>query len=209
MRGWTAIPLALVLASILLLPSVDAGNGIDGDLGKMYSMKVQFIFNGENADLVIWDFGDGTVVEERDPLHEFPAEGVYFVTQTAVNEMDGERNESVAIYRVEIMGYPELTFDSHGGTPVDAIQQTAFNIVAIEPGIPTREGYTFTGWYLDESLTRPMDWESGIRTDLTLHAGWTETVTERCGVDIGTVLAILVVTLAAVSVIAVLVFRRH
>ena len=209
MRGWMTVPFALALASILLLPSVDAGTGIDGDLGKMYSMKVQFIFSGENADLVIWDFGDGTVVEERDPLHEFPAEGVYLVTQTAVNHVDGERNESVAVYRVEIMGYPELTFDSHGGNPVDPIELTAFNVCASEPEPPVREGYAFTGWYLDEDLMRPMDWDSGIKTDLVLHAGWTEEVSGHNGLDTGTIVAILLVTLVAVSVIAVLVFRRR
>ena len=139
MRGWVILPLVLLMSSILL-PSVSASTGYDGDLGCMYSMRVQFIFDGENTDRVVWDFGDGTISEERDPVHEFPSEGVYLVKQTAIKGQGDSMKQSVAVYRVEIMGYPEVRFESNEGSPVRTIHQDAFAIPAMRPSDPLREG---------------------------------------------------------------------
>ena len=45
---------------------------------------------------------------------------------------------------------------------------------ALEPVAPTREGYEFTGWYLDEELKTPYDFESEVKDNITLYAGWEE-----------------------------------
>lgn len=39
---------------------------------------------------------------------------------------------------------------------------------------PTREGYTFNGWYLDEKCTQPLEgYEEGVQPGRTYYAGWT------------------------------------
>lgn len=203
----------MLLTSSILLPSVSASTGYDGDLGCMYSMKVQFIFDGENTDHVIWDFGDGAISEERDPIHEFPSEGVYLVKQTAVKGKGDSMKQSVAVYRVEIMGYPEIRFESNGGNPVKAIQQDAFAIPAVRPSDPVREGWTFTGWYMDKGLTKPMDWNMQVRADMTLYAGW-ENTDDTSGIDSergpnNTMLAlVLVVALSIISLTLMYMHRR-
>jgi len=54
-----------------------------------------------------------------------------------------------------------------------------------EPTSPTREGYTFTGWYKDSSLSELFDFKTTpIDDDITLYAGWslkTFTVKFNCG----------------------------
>ncbi len=45
------------------------------------------------------------------------------------------------------------------------------NIVA-EPEIPTMEGYTFAGWYLDKDLTIPYQFNIRETKDTTLYAKW-------------------------------------
>ena len=65
-----------------------------------------------------------------------------------------------------------VTFDSRGGTDV-ATQHQMYGEHLQLPEPPTREGYTFTGWYKDATCELPWSVESDIiETDLTLYAGW-------------------------------------
>ena len=65
-----------------------------------------------------------------------------------------------------------ITFDSKGGTDVPAQNQMYGEMLEV-PETPTREGYEFTGWYVD--ATCDILWnveERPIETDMTLYAGW-------------------------------------
>ncbi len=42
----------------------------------------------------------------------------------------------------------------------------------IEYIIPVREGYAFSGWYLDEEYTQELDWTENLSTDVILYAKW-------------------------------------
>ncbi len=80
----------------------------------------------------------------------------------------------------------QVTFDSHGGTPV-AAQTLAFgSLVATPVPDPTRTGHAFAGWYADAALTDPWDFSADTvgAADLTLHAKWdtdTYTITTSAG----------------------------
>ena len=65
-----------------------------------------------------------------------------------------------------------ITFDSKGGTDVPAQTQMYGELLEV-PEPPTREGYTFTGWYTDHSCC--ILWnveERTIESEMTLYAGW-------------------------------------
>ena len=65
-----------------------------------------------------------------------------------------------------------ISFDSKGGTDVPAQNQMYGEMLEV-PEPPTREGYEFTGWYVDASCD--ILWnveERPIETDMTLYAGW-------------------------------------
>lgn len=65
-----------------------------------------------------------------------------------------------------------ITFDSKGGTDV-APQNQMYGELLELPEEPTREGYVFTGWYLDSACDeRWQETEDVIECDLTLYAGW-------------------------------------
>ena len=65
-----------------------------------------------------------------------------------------------------------VTFDSRGGTDVPAQSQMYGKLEAL-PQPPTREGYTFTGWYRDPACDLPWYEKSDtVDTDITLYAGW-------------------------------------
>ena len=65
-----------------------------------------------------------------------------------------------------------ISFDSNGGTDVPAHNQMYGEHLEV-PEPPTREGYAFTGWYVDHACFEPWDVENDIiEADMTLYAGW-------------------------------------
>lgn len=70
----------------------------------------------------------------------------------------------------------QVTFDSKGGTAVEA-QTVEKDSTAIEPTEPTREGYTFGGWYSDNECTMSYNFSTPVTENLTLYAKWTSTTT--------------------------------
>ena len=64
-----------------------------------------------------------------------------------------------------------VTFDTNGGSPVEPLTVFEGSLVS-EPTVPTREGYTFTGWYTDEGLTEKYNFNNPVTSNLTLYAGW-------------------------------------
>ncbi|MCD8249597.1 MAG: InlB B-repeat-containing protein [Lachnospiraceae bacterium] len=70
-----------------------------------------------------------------------------------------------------------VTFESNGGSNVEG-QTVKDGKTATEPTAPTRDGYTFAGWYADEALTEAYDFSTAVKSDMTLYAKWTKTSSE-------------------------------
>ena len=120
-----------------------------------------------------------------DELHnETPAEenipkfrGLYRHVKISVKALNWTIAACVAVillvFALELgnLGFT-VTYDSRGGT--DVVSQNYMYGQKLElPEAPTREGYTFTGWYIDYGCDIPWDVESNtIETDITLYAGW-------------------------------------
>ena len=67
-----------------------------------------------------------------------------------------------------------ITFDANGGTDV-APQNQMYGELLEVPTDPTREGYEFSGWYLDPACDELWEEETDIiECDLVLYAGWEE-----------------------------------
>lgn len=79
------------------------------------------------------------------------------------------------MYLYHIYGYPEITFDSNGGSAVEKIVGTSSHYVPERPADPVKEGYGFAGWYTDADCTQLFDWKSEVTKHVTLYAGWSET----------------------------------
>lgn len=171
----TCIVAILTLTAAIPTAEVSADEvEYDQDLGQFYSFTVQFVFSGSQAETISWDFGDGSEAStEWNPRHEFAAIGTYYVTQTLTNSYNGG-STTVSTYKVQIMGFPSISFESNGGSAIESIQQTAYNVTATEPTQPTKDGYVFGGWYKDAELTSAMDWSAGVTRSMTLYASWTE-----------------------------------
>ena len=65
-----------------------------------------------------------------------------------------------------------VAFNTDGGTPVPPAQEVEYGLTATEPTpAPEKEGYAFTGWYLDEA-EEPFSFDTTITSDITLTAKW-------------------------------------
>ena len=70
-----------------------------------------------------------------------------------------------------------VTFNSDGGSAVKR-KRVAENGSVIEPTEPTKEGYNFLGWYLNDTK---FDFNTKITSDITLIAKWEEITAENTG----------------------------
>lgn len=66
-----------------------------------------------------------------------------------------------------------VTFNSKGGSNVSPVKVEEGGKVE-KPEAPTKDGYTFDGWYTDEECTNKYDFNMAVTADMTLYAGWTE-----------------------------------
>ena len=66
----------------------------------------------------------------------------------------------------------DVTFESNGGSAVTA-EQVPYTSPVTEPTYPTKEGYTFDGWYTDADCTDAYDFTKAVTSDITLYAKWT------------------------------------
>jgi len=68
-----------------------------------------------------------------------------------------------------------VSFDTNGGNEITAVETEDGKITA--PTDPTKEGFTFAGWYLDSELKNKFDFNTEIEADTTLYASWTALTT--------------------------------
>ncbi|MGN0737344.1 InlB B-repeat-containing protein [Treponema porcinum] len=81
-------------------------------------------------------------------------------------------------YTIPKQGTYIVTFETNGGSAV-ASQTIVDNGTATTPTAPTKEGYTFGGWYTDENCTAAYNFSTSVTADIILYAKWTvEVITD-------------------------------
>jgi len=81
-------------------------------------------------------------------------------------------NGNILIQMKEPSNYPSytVTFNSNGGSRV--YNQTVKKYSRAQSVTPTRNGFTFDGWYTDSGLTRQYYFDAAVTGDITLYAKW-------------------------------------
>ena len=81
-------------------------------------------------------------------------------------------NDSGHLFCVKSQAH-RVKFDARGGSATGD-QTPASGSTVTKPADPTREGYTFGGWYTDEACTKAYDFSAAVTADMTLYAKWTK-----------------------------------
>ncbi|NBK23070.1 MAG: hypothetical protein EOM68_13700 [Spirochaetia bacterium] len=67
-----------------------------------------------------------------------------------------------------------VSFASNGGSSVSDLINQKYEAKVIKPNDPTKQGYSFAGWYKEAALTTAWDFASDTVEDMTtLYAKWT------------------------------------
>lgn len=116
---------------------------------------------------VIWSSDDENIATvDGNGLVTGVAEGTVTITVTTV---DGGFTAACTV-TVTAKIYT-VTFDSQGGSTVDA-QTVTEGGMAVKPDDPTRNGYTFGGWYTEAECTTEYDFDTPVTADIPLYAKW-------------------------------------
>lgn len=138
---------------------------------------VYFTVNyGESPDFVNYTSGGGVY---RYKLGDAEASGVFSATghnnycdSPIACDAQGNLyyiNDSGTLFKLN--AGVKVSFSAGEGSKVD-FQTTAANGSIAKPADPTREGYTFAGWYTDEACTEAYDFSVAVTADMTLYAKW-------------------------------------
>lgn len=115
---------------------------------------------------------DGEVTNESGRSFGTISGGTFNGKVTNKNDISDSPEETPAkisggTFNGEVIGAYTVTFQSEGGSEVAS--QIRANTPAARPADPTKEGYTFIGWYNGES---EWNFADAVVTDLTLTAKW-------------------------------------
>ena len=152
---------------------------------------VYFTVNyGETSDFVNYTSGGGVY---RYKLGDAEASGVFSATghynccdSPIACDSKGNLyyiNDSGTLFKLN--AGMKVSFNTGEGSKVD-FQTTAANGSVTKPADPTREGYTFGGWYTDEACTKAYDFATAVTSDLTLYAKWIKNQASSSGSSSGT-----------------------
>ena len=72
-----------------------------------------------------------------------------------------------------------VTFDTKGGNTIAPVTVKEGEKVAEPSPLPTKEGFTFDGWYTDDTYTTKYNFEDAVTKNITLYAKWNEVVVPK------------------------------
>lgn len=114
------------------------------------------------------------VIQPEDPTKE----GYRFIGWFSNNDLTEEYDfttpvtESFTIWAGwEYIVTFQVTFETDGGTEIEP-QTVEEGDTVTQPEDPTKEGYTFLGWFSDSDLTEEYDFNTPVEDDLILYASW-------------------------------------
>lgn len=150
--------------------------------GKTY---VYFTVNSaDSKDYVNYSTGGGVyryTLGDAEATQIYDAAGHYqYCDSPVIADASGNLyyiNDSGALFKLGAVESWTVAFNSNGGSACDTKFVATADGKLVKPADPTRDGYTFGGWYTDEACTQAYDFSTPVTADLTLYAKWTKNAT--------------------------------
>lgn len=158
---------------------VDADNStpVEPDEPSITTYTVTFDSNGGSAvEPQVVEEGMTAAKPEDPTLDGYAFEGWYSDTDlTSPYDFATPVTDNITLYAKweTVILTCTVIFQSNGGSNVEA-QVVKKGATATKPEDPTKEGYTFAGWYIDSEFEHEYDFETLVNDDIVLYAKWTE-----------------------------------
>lgn len=191
-----------------LTKEFDFSTAITGDTtvyAKWDIIKYTVTFNsnqGSSVDAQTVDYGS-KATKPADPTRQGYTFAGWYADEGLTTEFDFSAviTGDATVYAKWNINKYTVTFETNDGSEV-ASQTVEHGSKATKPADPTREGYTFTGWFLDEQLTQAVDFNSAISGNATFYAGWEKNTS--AGLIAGIIIACVVAVAIVVAVVVVI-----
>ena len=135
---------------------------------------------GENGSTITWTSSNESIIATDGNITQ--GENTQTVALTATIAGDGYTDTvtfSITVPGTSAANERTVVFVSNGGTEV-APQFVNDGETVDKPADPSREGYSFTGWYSDDALTTTWNFDTDlVNRDLVLYAGWTDAISDE------------------------------
>lgn len=138
----------------------------DKKAGESFTLPAN-TFTNEGYTFDGWS--DGVNTYKEGATYVMPEKSVIFTAQWAKIPSTDPDNPPVE----PDINYYTVSFNTHTDIKLSS-QYVKENECACEPLAPEKDGYTFDGWYTDETYETVYDFSSPVTADITLHAKWTE-----------------------------------
>lgn len=147
--------------------------------GKTY---VYFTVNSaDSKDYVNYSAGGGVyryTLGDAEATQIYDAAGHYqYCDSPVIADASGSLyyiNDSGTLFKLGAVESWTVAFNSNGGSACDTKFVATADGKLVKPADPTRDGYTFGGWFTDEACTQAYDFRTPVTADLTLYAKWTK-----------------------------------
>jgi uncharacterized repeat protein (TIGR02543 family) len=148
-------------------------NSKDGDVGSSHADWHAWVVKLSSSGGIQWQKPLGGTWDEEAYSIQQTADGDYILAGYSDSYSDNHGREDYWIVKLTTGNIIKVTvtFNSNGGSSVPS-QNIASGGKAVRPTAPTRAGYTFDGWYEDESLSNLWDFNTVVMGNMTLYAKW-------------------------------------
>ncbi len=120
--------------------------------------------------LITWSSMDTSVISHQGVVTRGDEDQSVFMKYTILYKNETKVGYVVVNVIAEDVYYT-ITFHSNGGTTVDDMIELQ-NTIIEAPENPTRDGYTFIAWYIDQAFTTSYVFGTPLVSDVTLYARW-------------------------------------
>lgn len=164
---------------VSIIPKLSTPTGLTWDITTPGKAKWTAVTNASSYTVQLKKDGvdSGAAVSASATEYDFTsvitANGTYTFTVMAVGNQTTYANSETATVGGSYNYYNyTVTFNSDGGSDIQS-QKVPLNGKVTAPADPTRLGYTFNGWYTDNTYSTLFDFvNTAITKDTTIYAKW-------------------------------------
>ncbi|MCW3491003.1 InlB B-repeat-containing protein [Dethiobacter alkaliphilus] len=177
--GW---PAGVYYIEIVFTDNVDgitvsASLRVDTNIAAVNQYTVTFVGNGGSSVPAQVEAYDSLVTEPAPPVRTGYTFAGWYSEEELTTAWDFAADkvpaEDITLYAGWDINEYTVSLDSRGGSAADSITAEYGSMIS-EPPAPEKAGYTFEGWYTDESLEVAWDFAEDTvpASDITLYAKW-------------------------------------